>query len=459
MQLLLIILILLSIIILSLSLKSTSTSTSITSKLYYKKDNNNNNNNNNLNIDIISKNKNDDVVSFATLLSATSLIAGTTVGAGILALPSVALKPGFLYSSIALIGAWLYMVSTGLLIAEVSCNYNVKNVTGSTNNGILSLTKKILGSKEATLAGTVYIFIHYALLTAYIAEAGEVLNKIFNLPTYIGPLLFTSTIGSVIAFGSSNLVEQTNNFFVLIILISFLGLVSIGLPLIKVSNLLQGDISSVYSTIPVMFVALVYHNVVPSVCETLKYDKKSIQNAITYGSFIPLLMFLIWNFVILGIGANKSSIENFDPVDALRTGSGNSLVSSFISIFSESAIITSFLGFVIGLMSFYTDIFPNKSNRDLGLYTLVLIPPLIIAISNPNIFLGALDLAGTFGISLLFGAIPCLLAWKLRGSSSNVNPTKKGENITYQNFVPFGNSALLVILAFTGFVIYQKVFT
>lgn len=348
-----------------------------------------------------------------------------------------------------------HQVTTGLLIAEVSCNYRAKNSTGSTNNGILGLTKKILGSKEATIAGSVYVFIHYALLTAYIAEAGEVLNQSFNLPTYLGPLLFTSVIGSVISFGSSNLVEQTNNFFVLIVLISFLGLVSIGLPLINVSNLSRGDISSVWSTIPVMFVALVYHNVVPNVCTTLNYDKKSIQNAITYGSFIPLLMFLIWNFVILGIGSNDN-IGNFDPVDALRSGSGNSWVSTFINLFSESAIITSFLGFVIGLMSFYTDIFPNKSNRDLGLYTLVLIPPLVIAISNPNIFLGALDLAGTFGISLLFGAMPCLLAWKLRGNSDSLISSKKNENFTYENFVPGGNTSLLVILALTGFVIFQK---
>jgi hypothetical protein len=44
------------------------------------------------------------------LVSAVLLIAGTTVGAGILAIPSVTQESGFLASSVACIGCWLYMV-------------------------------------------------------------------------------------------------------------------------------------------------------------------------------------------------------------------------------------------------------------------------------------------------------------------------------------------------------------
>ena len=459
MMMFLLLFIILSLLSLSLSLKSTSSSsltTTSSSRLSYKKDSNGVNGVNK-DIDVISKDNNDNkggVNTIAALLSATSLIAGTTVGAGILALPAVAIKPGFIYSSIGLIGAWMYMVSTGLLIAEVSCNSVAKDPINK-DSGILALTRNIIGSKEATISGLVYIFIHYALLIAYIAEAGDIINQTFNIQSlYIGPILFTSIIGSIVAFGSSSLIELTNNIFVIIVFISFISLVLIGLPLVNISNLLTGDIHSLGSTIPVMLVALVYHNIVPSICSLLKYDKNSIQKVIVTGSFIPLLMFLIWNFVILGIGNNDVGVgvgvEGFDPVNTLRQGSGNQLVSSFISIFSESAIITSFLGFVIGLMSFYTDVFPNKSNRDLGLYSLVLLPPLIVALYNRNIFLNALDYAGSYGISLLFGAIPCLLSWKLR------DKYKDDIKFKYENFIPFGSTSLIVILILTGYVVVQK---
>ena len=49
------------------------------------------------------------------LFNAITLVAGTTVGAGILALPSVAIESGFIPSSVALIGSWIFMVTTGQL--------------------------------------------------------------------------------------------------------------------------------------------------------------------------------------------------------------------------------------------------------------------------------------------------------------------------------------------------------
>ena len=55
-----------------------------------------------------------------SLGAAVALVTGTTVGAGILALPAVSLASGALPSTVALVGCWAYMTSTGLLIAEVN---------------------------------------------------------------------------------------------------------------------------------------------------------------------------------------------------------------------------------------------------------------------------------------------------------------------------------------------------
>ena len=45
-------------------------------------------------------------------------------------------------------------------------------------------------------------------------------------------------------------------------------------------------------------------------------------------------------------------------------------------------------------MDFFSDLFPQNSKRDVFLYAAVLLPPTLIAIADPNIFRGALDLAG-----------------------------------------------------------------
>jgi hypothetical protein len=49
-----------------------------------------------------------------------------------------------------------------------------------------------------------------------------------------------------------------------------------------------------------------------------------------------------------------------------------------------------------------------------ALFGAVLVPPLIVAILDPDIFHDALDYAGTFGISILFGAIPAVMALRMR---------------------------------------------
>ena len=49
-----------------------------------------------------------------------ALVAGTTVGAGILALPAVTQDAGYLPSSAVILGCWAFSCVTGLLLAETN---------------------------------------------------------------------------------------------------------------------------------------------------------------------------------------------------------------------------------------------------------------------------------------------------------------------------------------------------
>ena len=57
-----------------------------------------------------------------TVLGSAALVAGTTVGAGILALPAKTLAAGLAPTATLLVGGWVFMAATGLLIAEVELN-------------------------------------------------------------------------------------------------------------------------------------------------------------------------------------------------------------------------------------------------------------------------------------------------------------------------------------------------
>ncbi len=113
-----------------------------------------------------------------------------------------------------------------------------------------------------------------------------------------------------------------------------------------------------------------------------------------------------------------------------------------VSFFSEFAIVTSFIGFVYGLLDFFQDIVPvapHKPSR-LPVYSLILIPPMSIGALNPSIFLTALDYAGTFSISVLGGIIPALMSWKQRQEQEQSNSIS-------QRLVPGRQVTLIVMIS------------
>ncbi len=355
-----------------------------------------------------------------SLLSSISLVAGTTIGAGILALPAATLPAGLLPSTALMIGVWLYMAISGLLIAEV--NLQTMQQLGKPYMGFMGTVQHHLGKGGFAIASILYIFNHYALLIAYTARGGDILASavihLATLPTaslWWGHIVFTAVLGSVLFFSSQQRVGQLNSVLLTVVLISFLGLLALSVPQVRTEQWASQHWSQVSVAIPVMFVAFVYHNVVPVITTQLEGDRAKVTQSILFGSLIPLLLFLLWNAVILG--SVSPTVGTIDPIEALRSSTHNPHIGAAISVFSEFAIITSFIGFVYGLLNFFEDIFQNNARaprKRLAIYALVLIPPVAPSILGPNIFFSAMDFAGAFGISVLFGIIPAVMAWKQR---------------------------------------------
>ena len=78
--------------------------------------------------------------------SAAALIAGTTVGAGVLALPAATAGAGFAASTGVLCGSWVFMAAAGLLVADC---VEINQCVGCTRQ---FFTKLFLGDGAAILA-------------------------------------------------------------------------------------------------------------------------------------------------------------------------------------------------------------------------------------------------------------------------------------------------------------------
>src|SRR5207244_6831371 len=106
----------------------------------------------------------------------------------------------------------------------------------------------------------------------------------------------------------------------------------------------------------------------------------------------------------------------------------------------------SFLGVTLGLLDFLADSLKIKKQggRKAGLFVAVFLPPLLIALCNPGIFLNALTYAGGFGCALLLGLIPILMVW--------VGRYRKG--YTGQHQVPGGRVLLFLMACFVAFELF-----
>ena len=178
----------------------------------------------------------------------------------------------------------------------------------------------------------------------------------------------------------------------------------------------------VVNAFPILFLSLVYHNIVPTLVTQLECDRTKITKAIIGGTTIPLIMFISWNAIIIGnvIGMGTLENTNLDPIALLQNeGIGGQTLSNVVAIFSELAVITSLIGFIYGLLDGLTDLagLPTKGvafeKWKPVLYAGVFLPPLLLS-GNADIFYQALDYGGAFGVSTLFLVLPPIMVWKLR---------------------------------------------
>ena len=388
-----------------------------------------------------------------SVVGATALVAGTTIGAGILALPAKTLEAGFGPSAIALVGSWAYMAATALLIAEV--NVNTLCATERKAVSIKSMAQETIGDVGTVSSSLAYPFIHYCLLIAYMLEGGKLLGELapsvaafessLGLPGAAG---FAALGGGALLLGSEAQVDKANSVFFIGVLVSFALLVGVGSSSIDPTYLAHASPAAALPAIPVMVLSFTFHNVVPTIAYQLGCDLEKIKVAILAGSAIPLAMFLLWNGVVLGAVPYDAAIGvagTFDPLETLRA-SGETF-GEIVRVFSLLAIVTSFIGFCYGLVDFYADVLnvdeklaaqqqqtvPSAFDEDdvgeisgglgdnrplpvkAGLFALALLPPLAIATTGQSgLFFAALDNAGTYGILTLFGIIPCSMAWSMR---------------------------------------------
>lgn len=352
-----------------------------------------------------------------SVLGGSLLVAGTSIGGGMLALPVLTSVAGFMPSVVVYLFCWLFMAGTGLLFLEIS-------QWMKTEANIISMAKHTLGKPGKYFAWIVYLFLFYCLTVAYMVGCGNIFVELSqnSVPDWLGPILFVILFSPLILIPTV-LAGHLNIWLVAGLALSYFGFVFLGFQYVQPDLLRFYDWSYSLKVLPIAFTSFAYQGIIPTLASYMHHDVKSTRRAILIGSFIPLIAYVIWQWLILGIvpidgpnGLKEALQEGNNAVHPLKYFINNKAVYGLGQAFAFFALATSFLGVALGLRDFLAD--GLKIEKDIKgkilLALMVLIPPLFIAVSYPHIFLVSLDYAGGFGCALLLGLLPILMTWRGR---------------------------------------------
>ncbi|MEX1012542.1 MAG: aromatic amino acid transport family protein [Waddliaceae bacterium] len=347
-----------------------------------------------------------------SLVGGILLVAGTSIGAGMLGLPVLTAQIGFLPTCLIYTIAWAIMASTGLLLLEVTLWFQART-------NLVSMAKETLGFWGAAFAWVIYLFFFYFLTLAYITGCGKFLTFLSDgaIPEWLSPAIFVLLFSPFVIYGA-HLLSQVNAVMVVGLIVSFVSFLVLGFSHIHLPILETADWSAAIFALPISFAAFGFQGVIPSLGHYFNYNRKKTQTAIVLGSLIPLVIYTIWEAFILGIvpldGPNSLSealIQGEEVVAPLAKQLKNSKVAYLAQVFGFFALSTSFFGVTLGLMDFLSDglKIPKRGAYRLLLGALVFFPPVLVAMIDPRLFLTALGVAGGFGGALLLGLLPILM--------------------------------------------------
>ncbi|WP_432652901.1 MULTISPECIES: tyrosine transporter TyrP [Providencia] len=338
-----------------------------------------------------------------------------------LAMPLAAAGVGFTGIVCLLIGLWMLMSYTSLLLVEVY-QHNPANM------GLGSVAKKYLGPVGQIVTGLSMLLLMYALTTAYIGGAGVLIADSLSswwgvtVSTQSAIIMFTVVGGAIVCVGTHS-VDFINRILFTAKTIFLVIMLAVMMPHAEAINLSTMPLEKglVLAAVPVIFTSFGFHGSVPSLVNYMNGDVRKLRIIFITGSAIPLVAYILWQIATLGaipsdtfmgILAQSSGLNGL--LTAIRDVVATPRVNMAVALFMDLALATSFLGVALGLFDYLADLFKRSNNFAGRVQTTLLtfVPPLLAALFFSS-FVQALTYAAV-ALSVLALIIPALLTMRVR---------------------------------------------
>lgn len=343
-------------------------------------------------------------------LGAMYIILGTCIAAGLLGLPIVTAHGSFILTILMVISAWILMSVGAFCLLQV-------NLWLPPESNLISMSEATLGHFWKWVTWVVYLLLLYSLICAYLAASGDVVHALLNavgvpIPRALSTILAAVIIGAIIYKGIRS-VDLVNRVLMSAKIIICVAIIALVMPHATWQHLAVGNMHWGISAWLVIICSFGYAIILPSIRVYLNSDKKQLKRVVLAGSFIPLVIYLIWIAVIQGalprtgahglIAMIGSKDTNSMLMMQLVSLTHHPVLQTFSIIFVSICSITGLLGVSLCLTDFLADGLKKKKEgwKALMLVILTMLPSTLIILFDPAIFTKALAYAGFFCLYIL----------------------------------------------------------
>ncbi len=355
---------------------------------------------------------------FSKTLGCALLVTGTSIGAGMLAIPLVVAQLGFINTALLLITIWFFSYIASLLILDITCKLSPNKQTH-----LNRMAKEVLGRVGQGVMWICVLGLLYSLTIAYISGGSSIISALFEhqgimLPQWIYAAVFTLILGGIVTI-STRATDMCNRFLFMFKAVLLVLMLAFSLPFIDVRLLFEAGNNQKYFLIaaPVIFVSFGFHHIVPTLAQYTDFNVKLLKRILLIGSLIPLIIYLLW--VVMSLGIMPRAMLEQDVGDFIYSLSEALQRPSMLWIvngFANFAVITSFLGVTLGLFDFLRDSFNVAADhmpKRLGIAVLAFVVPFVFAITIPAGFIQLLAFGGVF-FAIMAYVLPAIMALKMQ---------------------------------------------
>ncbi|OED84533.1 tyrosine transporter [Vibrio splendidus 5S-101] len=346
------------------------------------------------------------------MMGSSLIIAGTALGAGMLAIPMVLAQFGLLYGTLLMVLICFGTTYAALLLLEAT-------IKAGGGLGLNSIARKTLGKQGQLITNGLLYALLICLLMAYILGAGDLLSKLLSnfgveLTATTSQVVFTLLAGAVVASGTG-VIDKLNRALFFVMLASLFATMVFLAPSMTQENLMQvtsHDHVDLIKTSAILFTSFGFMVVIPTlVSYNHEATDKQLRNMVIVGSLIPLVCYLCWLFAVVG-NLSEEQFRSFKNVSDLMAAfeAQSPWVGNVLSTFTGLALLTSFFGVAMSLFNQNKDMFNQNTAVT---YCISFILPLAGSLLAADKFLQVLNYAG---IILVFLAVfvPLVMVHKQR---------------------------------------------